>query len=527
MTTPIKQGVIYARVSSREQEREGFSIPAQLKLLREYCLKHQIKIVREFVDIETAKNPGRKEFGEMVRFFEKHPQCRVVIVEKTDRLYRNFRDSVTLEDLGVEIHLPKEGHVLNKDSKSQVKLMHGFQVLIARNYIENLREEVKKGMKEKASQGIYPGRAAFGYRNNKIDHTIEVHPENAAVVKRIFELYAEGNCSLSDVRKIIRTETGKSIAKSHIHDGILRNPFYIGYFTWDGEQHKGTQPAIISPTLFQRVQDVLDGHNKPKYHKHDFPFGGLLSCAYDDCMVTAEFKKNKYTYYRCTGYRGKCDLPRMREAELGQRLVEVLKNIHIPDDVMTDIENKLTQAHVNGENKKKEQRQKLEQRLAAIRKRMDQMYIDKLDGKVSEEFWQRKTAEWQLEEQQVMMAIQGLEQASPDVLLNAKRILELANKAYFLYVTQNPAEQGQLLKKVLLNCRIDGASLYPTYRKPFDLIFERAKTKEWSGREDLNLRPPGPEPDSRVFEFLGERERGKFSVFKGLQRPLSAQIQGN
>ena len=60
--------------------------------------------------------------------------------------------------------------------------------------------------------------------------------------------------------------------------------------------------------------------------------------------------------------------------------------------------------------------------------------------------------------------------------------------------SQNPTEQAKLLKTVLLNCAIDELSVYPTYRKPFDLIFERAKTKEWSGREDLNLRPPGPEP---------------------------------
>jgi site-specific DNA recombinase len=246
----MKQGVLYARVSSREQEREGYSIPAQIKLIKDYAIKRGIKIIYEFIDVETAKNPGRKQFGEMVHFFEKHPNCRVVIVEKTDRLYRNFRDCVTLEDLGVEIHLTKEGQVLNKDSKSQAKLMHGFQLLIARNYIENLREEVKKGMKEKAAQGIYPGRAPFGYRNNQIERNIEVHPENAEVVKRIFALYGNGDCSLATLRQIIRTETGKSIAKSHIHDGILRNQFYLGFFIWDGQQHKGSHAAIINPALF-------------------------------------------------------------------------------------------------------------------------------------------------------------------------------------------------------------------------------------------------------------------------------------
>ena len=79
-------------------------------------------------------------------------------------------------------------------------------------------------------------------------------------------------------------------------------------------------------------------------------------------------------------------------------------------------------------------------------------------------------------------------------VLTVERIFELANKAHFLYLTRNSAERGQLLKNVLLNCATDGVSLWPTYRKPFDLIFQRAKNEEWSGREDLNLRPPGPEP---------------------------------
>ena len=102
----MNKAVLYARVSSKDQEREGYSIPAQLKLLREYAKSHGFEIVQEFIDVETAKTPGRKQFGEMVRFLEKNPTCRIVVVEKTDRLYRNFRDCVILEDLEVEIHLP-------------------------------------------------------------------------------------------------------------------------------------------------------------------------------------------------------------------------------------------------------------------------------------------------------------------------------------------------------------------------------------------------------------------------------------
>ncbi len=87
------------------------------------------------------------------------------------------------------------------------------------------------------------------------------------------------------------------------------------------------------------------------------------------------------------------------------------------------------------------------------------------------------------------MALAGLDQANPDRLLDASRILELANKAYFLYVSQNPAEKAKLLRMVLSNCAIDGASLHPTYRKPFDLICRRVKNEEWRGRRDSNPRP--------------------------------------
>jgi site-specific DNA recombinase len=69
-----------------------------------------------------------------------------------------------LEELDVEIHLPKEGQIISKYSKSQAKLVHGIQVVIARNYIENLREEVRKGMREKAEQGIYPSRPRLDIR---------------------------------------------------------------------------------------------------------------------------------------------------------------------------------------------------------------------------------------------------------------------------------------------------------------------------------------------------------------------------
>jgi site-specific DNA recombinase len=484
----MKIAVLYARVSSKDQEREGYSIPAQLKLLREYARSHDFKIEKEFIDVETAKTSGRKRFGEMLAYFHQNSVCKTLIAEKTDRLYRNFRDYITLEDLEIEIHLPKEGQIISKDSKSQSKLIHGINVVMARNYIDNLREEVRKGMREKAEQGIYPSRPPLGYRNNVLEHSIEVNPGKAPLALRMFELYASGQHSLSSLRRVLKAEFGQSLAKGYLQR-LLKNPFYVGQFIWEAKLYPGTHKPLVSRAIFDAVQDVFHGHNRPKYRKHEFAFRGFLTCAHDGCLVTAEMKKGKYTYYHCTGFRGKCDLPYFREEELADRLGSVLKNIHIPDDVLKQLEASLHVYKHDQDGVLKQQRQRLEQRIASLRQRLDQAYIDKLDGKISEEFWSRKASEWQAEEQQVQMALQGLNQVGPDRMLDGIRILELANNAYFLYLKQTPAEKAKLLRMVLSNCSVDATSIYHTYRKPFDLIFQRAKNEEWRARRESNPRP--------------------------------------
>jgi hypothetical protein len=187
-------------------------------------------------------------------------------------------------------------------------------------------------MREKAEQGIYPSRPSLGYRNNKVERTIEIEPSRAPIARRMFELYASGRFSLELVWKMLKQEFDVKLSKSHV-EKLLKNPFYAGSFYWDGRLYPGTHEPLISRDLFDQVQAVFRGHHQPKYQKREFAFGGLLQCAYDDCTVTAEIKKNRYTYYHCTGYRGKCALPYFREEELGDRLGHILKDIHIPDDV--------------------------------------------------------------------------------------------------------------------------------------------------------------------------------------------------
>jgi hypothetical protein len=138
----------------------------------------------------------------MLKYLRGHPGVRHLLVEKTDRLYRNLKDWVTLDEFEVEIHLVKEGVVISRDSRSSEKFMHGIKVLMAKNYVDNLSEEARKGMLEKAKQGIWPTAAPIGYLNvvgpsgKKI---IVPDPSAAPIVTRLFEWFETGDYSIKDV----------------------------------------------------------------------------------------------------------------------------------------------------------------------------------------------------------------------------------------------------------------------------------------------------------------------------------------
>src|SRR5947209_2391219 len=383
----MRNAVIYARVSSREQQEEGYSIEAQQKYLRNYAAQRGLRVEREFIEAATAKKEGRESFNEMLRFLQRHSDCRIVLVEKTDRLYRNFKDRLTFEELDVELHLAKEAQIISKESKSQVKLVHGFNLLLASHYSNNLKEEVEKGMLEKAEQGHYPAKAPFGYRNNKETRGIDPHPTNAPVLRKIFEMYSSGRYSLSTLRKALSAQYGVTFSKSHL-ERLLKNHFYVGVFTWKGREFAGKHEPIISSELFERVQKQFASKNRPRYQKHDHAFSGLLVCANDGHQFTGEIQKAKYTYYRCSDYgRDRCRVPYVREEKLSDELAQVLQAIHLPEDVCKQIADSFKDGEAKAQAERQQSVYGLQSRLHQIRARIDKMYEDKLDGKIDEDFW--------------------------------------------------------------------------------------------------------------------------------------------
>src|ERR1035437_6498770 len=196
------KAVLFCRVSSREQE-SGYSLDAQRKLLTAYSEKKEFTIAKIFSISESASGrEQRKTFNAMLAFI-KQKNINVIICEKVDRLTRNRKSAVEIDDwITVEIerqvHFVKENFILNKDSRSHDKFIWSIKVSVAQFYTDNLSEEVRKGQEEKRKQGWYLGQAKLGYKTiEKEGHRVPAPDDpQAKYLKKALELFATGNYSV-------------------------------------------------------------------------------------------------------------------------------------------------------------------------------------------------------------------------------------------------------------------------------------------------------------------------------------------
>jgi DNA invertase Pin-like site-specific DNA recombinase len=464
------QAVLYARVSSKEQEKDGFSIPAQQKLLRQYASDHGIVVSCEFTDVETAKRSGRTGFGEMFAYLRRNPTCRTILVEKTDRLYRNTKDWVTIDELDAEIHFVKENVVLSAASRSHEKFMHGIKVLMAKNFIDNLSEETRKGMLEKAEQGIWPSFAPLGYLNFDTPNgkrTIVPDPSLAPIICQIYEWYATGLYSLADVTKrakaagMVFRKSGNAVPKGTVHK-ILHNRIYTGDFDFGGKTYRGCYEPIVTRELWQWVQQVLQQRLGPRRQrrKHDFAFSGMITCTQCGCALVGEMKKGRYVYYHCT-----CAKHYVREEVLEAEFAKAIRQIVFAGEFLTHAKIALQQFH----SKETEEREQTIVRLKAeqtkLERRIDAMYNDKLDGMIDEATFKRKRDECRNEQARLAAEIKRLAQARPAYVDN---LAELGERVADLFEQQPAREKRKLLHHVVEQCKWTEGALTYRWKPPFE-----------------------------------------------------------
>lgn len=488
--------LVYLRVSSKEQEKEGFSIPAQQRLLHEYAEAKGYRIEREFTDIETAKKAGRSGFDEMMRYLKKHKSTRVVIVEKTDRLYRNIRDWVTLDGMNLEIHLVKENAIICEESRSHEKFIHGIKVIMAKNYIDNLSEETRKGMAEKAEQGIWPGAAPFGYLNTvRADgkRIIGVDPEVAPLISRMFKVYAEGGTSMLALSKVVESwglvgpKTHKRLSVPTIHY-TLTNLIYTGEFAWNGRVYKGIHTPLVSRELWDRVQQLLEGRAKTSSRERtrEFLFTGLVKCGvcadegHENRLLIGELQKGKYVYYHCDGCRLKKRATWIREADLDGEIRRALRRLSVDAETLSFVREALHSSHRDQRKHHTEALERLNRQYTAIQTRIETAYDDRLDGRITADLFERKSCEWRTEQARIRRDIERHERADRAYIEEGLALLELSARALTLYDQQSTEERRRLLKFVLWNCRWRADNFEVGWRKPFDRFAECASPPDES-----------------------------------------------
>ncbi len=493
--------VSYARVSSREQEKEGFSIDAQQRLLQNYALENSLTIEREFIDVETAKSTGRTNFVKMVEFLKKHPRVRRLLVEKTDRLYRNLKDWIALDELDIEIHLVKENITLSKDSRSTEKFVHGIKVLMAKNYIDNLSEEARKGQLEKAEQGFWPTKAPLGYRNalgSEGKRVIVTDPAVAPIITKMFEWYSTGTLSMEAVAEKARGEgliyrrTGAAVPLSAIHT-ILRNRIYTGEFLWKGKLYKGKHDPLISVELFECVQSVIERRNRAhtRHVKHELAFATLLKCGHCGCAIVGQrqkgrLKRGDWVYYRCTGFKGKCGEPFVREEVLAAKFSELLGRLRFDKETFDHISEGLRVSHVEQMREHASAFARLRSEYDRIQYRLHAMYSDKLEERIDADMYDSLSGDLRRQQNAIQRDMVRQQQADESYLQEGITVLGLARNAKALFEKQPPMAKRQLLNFVLSNPTWANGEITASFREPFDLIAETAaidvKSTERQGR---------------------------------------------
>ncbi len=480
------KAVIYARVSTKDQEREGYSIPAQLELLRTYARRHKIEVVREFLESDSAGKAGRKQFGNIVTLLQKDSSIKVILVEKTDRLYLNFKDRVLIDDLDVEIHFVKDGRVIGKNSRPSDKFAHDIETAQARFYLNNLSEEVKKGQRQKARQGSYPGGAVpLGYMRNKLNKSIELDPERTPVIRTLFEMYAQGDKSIDNLHEFAKLarltypRSDRVIARSEI-ERMLKKVFYTGKFYWNDLLYQGDHPTLVNYDLFERVQNVFKCRTTGKFSVRNFMFSRLITCGECGNAVTAEIKKEKYIYYHCTGYGNKHKRVYVPEAVFDREFSRIVGKVTLPYDWYDYL--KACLQHKFGQRKIRlaRERERLELARDKIQTNMKKAFQAKLDGVVSDEFFKSVHNDYQRELDAANYRLANLSKSIDADFDIAMKTIELSHQAESLYLKANPDQKRRLLKSVLSNCYLKGATLCPIYSKPFDILVK--------GLESQNMR---------------------------------------
>ena len=337
--------VIYARYSSDRQTEQ--SIEGQLKECYEYARRNGYTIVGEYIDRAiSGTTDHRPEFLRMIADGDKK-LFQAVLVYQLDRFARNRYDSATykakLKKNGIRVLSARE----NISDDASGVLMEAVLEGMAEYYSVELSQKIRRGMDINAEKCLSTGgNLALGFRVDSEKH-IQIDPDTAPVVQKIFEMYASGQSMADIIRYLnanqIKTSYGNEFNKNSINR-ILRNKRYIGVYTYRDKEIPDGLPRIVDEDLFWEAQRIMEKNKKAPARakaKVDYLLTTKLFCGHCKAAMTGisgtSKTERKYHYYQCvTNRRDKsCDKKTVGKEYIEDLVVNRLRDFLTPDNIST------------------------------------------------------------------------------------------------------------------------------------------------------------------------------------------------
>lgn len=493
----VKKYVALARVSSREQQREGFSLDVQEDALRRYAERNDGIIVKLFRIAETAtKRDERRAFKELLAYAKKHAhELTGLLFYKVDRAARNLFDYVELERLesenGLEfisVSQPTENTPAGRMQRRMLASMASF-------YTEQQSLDVKEGLTRRVQEGWFIGHAPYGYRNIRVDGRgiVKIDPENAPKVRRIFELFAYHHCTLDMLVErlaaegIVYRDSTPRFPRSTLHV-ILRDRAYIGEIEHKGQWYPGKHEPLVDRTTFDRVQALLGGQ---VYRSHEMTYAGdLITCGHCGHPITGERKTKKtkagerdYVYYRCTQYNAKGHPHiRLTESDLDKQVLTLFAKLRIEDPEVRDWVLRVLRARTReNQDYTREQDAELHRQLSLAKAQRDRLLNLRLLEEIEADTFAAKDTELRDRVAQLKLQVEALDRNHDEDSDIALKAFELSQSLTEKWLTADYVAKRRILEIIGLNWRLDDVTLCPTIRKPFDVLAKGLLSNESRG----------------------------------------------
>ncbi len=245
MSTEPLRAAIYARVSTEDQAREGFSLDAQVKRLEAYCRARGWKIFKVYVEEgQSGRDTRRPAYQEMMA---DRDDWDLILVLKMDRIHRNSVNFTLMMD-----ELRRHGKEFNSIQESfdtttaMGRFVMDIMQRIAQLESEQIGERVYVGMRKKASDGDLHLGSAHPYGYECRDGELHLIPEEAAVLERMFRMRAKGTSyqAIADAlnHDEIPSKRGLTWSRQAVWR-IVNNPLHQGYRRWGGMLGRGSHVA--------------------------------------------------------------------------------------------------------------------------------------------------------------------------------------------------------------------------------------------------------------------------------------------